>query len=474
MADRLEGMTFGLIVGNRGFFPDHLAASGRREMMAAIEASGARVVVLGPADSKHGAVETREESATCAALFKAHRETIDGIIVTLPNFGEERGIADALRMAGLDVPVLIQATPDTPSKLTIADRRDSFCGKMSLCNNLTQYGIPYSLTSLHTEAPDSEAFRRDLGAVCGRLPGGQGPARAARRRHRRAAGRLQHRAVQREDPRGQRHLRRDGRPLGDPRPGRPAQGRRDPAVTAKLEAIKAYMPTGATPAAALLKMAKLGGRHRTVDEGNRGRRQRRAVLDGHRGVLRHRPLRGDEHDERQPAVQRLRGGRLRRRRDARAAARLRHAVARCSTGTTTTATTRTRPSASTAATCRSTSSRTAGWTTRRSSPARSARRTPSARAWGGSRRARSPSRASRRTTSQVTRLRVRRRRARSPTIRSRRSAARASCYIPEMQELLRFICENGFEHHVAANLSSVADIVHEATTRYLGWDIYRH
>ena len=70
------------------------------------------------------------------------------MIVTLPNFGEERGLADALRLANLQVPVLIQATPDHAGKMTIAFRRDSFCGKMSICNNLKQYGIPYSLTRL--------------------------------------------------------------------------------------------------------------------------------------------------------------------------------------------------------------------------------------------------------------------------------------------------------------------------------------
>jgi L-fucose isomerase-like protein len=46
--------------------------------------------------------------------------------------------------------------------------------------------------------------------------------------------------------------------------------------------------------------------------------------------------------------------------------------------------------------------------------------------------------------------------------------------IPELQKLLRFICENGFEHHVAANFSSIAPAVHEAATRYLGWDMYAH
>jgi len=46
--------------------------------------------------------------------------------------------------------------------------------------------------------------------------------------------------------------------------------------------------------------------------------------------------------------------------------------------------------------------------------------------------------------------------------------------IPDLQDLLHYICEQGFEHHVAANFSSVAEIVNEAATRYLDWDIYSH
>src|SRR5258708_710455 len=155
-------MTLGMIVGNRGFFPDHLARSGHQEMRAALESAGVKVVALTEVDSKFGAVETRQEARRCADLFKHHGEAIDGIIVTLPNFGDERAIADTLRMAALSVPVLVQATPDAPSRMSIRDRRDSFCGKMSTCNNLSQYGIPYSLTTLHTEQPQSDHFRRDL------------------------------------------------------------------------------------------------------------------------------------------------------------------------------------------------------------------------------------------------------------------------------------------------------------------------
>ena len=162
-------MTYGVVVGNRGFFPDHLAKTGREEMIAAIEADGGKAIVLSPQESKFGAVETFAEAQQCADLFKKHAGEIDGIIVTLPNFGDERGVADALRLSGLKVPVLVQATPDKSDAMTIATRRDSFCGKMSACNNLMQYGIPYSLTTLHTEAPASAEFKADLewfGAVC--------------------------------------------------------------------------------------------------------------------------------------------------------------------------------------------------------------------------------------------------------------------------------------------------------------------
>ncbi len=155
-------MTFGIVVGNRGFFPHHLAKTGRDEIISVLEAAGATPIVLSPEESHFGAVETYAEAQRCAELFKKHADEIDGIIVTLPNFGEERGIVDAIRLSGLKVPVLVQATPDRADNMTIAMRRDSFCGKMSCCNNMMQYGIAYSLTTLHTEAVTSPEFKADL------------------------------------------------------------------------------------------------------------------------------------------------------------------------------------------------------------------------------------------------------------------------------------------------------------------------
>src|ERR1700747_871396 len=112
-----QRMTMGVIVGNRGFFPDHLAKSGREEMLRVLENAAVDVVAPTPEETKYGAVETREESRRCADLFKKNSHRIDGIIVTLPNFGEERAIADTLRLADLRVPVLIQATPDDAAEM---------------------------------------------------------------------------------------------------------------------------------------------------------------------------------------------------------------------------------------------------------------------------------------------------------------------------------------------------------------------
>ena len=169
MPAKLKQTTMGLIVGNRGFFPDHLCAEGRKVMIDVLRQEGFNVVALSPDDTKFGSVETRADAKKCAELFKKHADDIDGIVVTLPNFGDERSVADTLRMADLDVPVLVHAFPDDPRKMGPENRRDSFCGKMSVCNNLAQYGIAYSLTEFHTIDPTAASFRQDLqdfGACC--------------------------------------------------------------------------------------------------------------------------------------------------------------------------------------------------------------------------------------------------------------------------------------------------------------------
>src|SRR5919106_1399480 len=159
--------TLGLVVGNRGFFPAHLCSTGRTEVLAALREHGFGIVALDPETTLHGAVESLADARACADLFRKHRDEIDGVVVTLPNFGDERAVANTLRWAGLEVPVLIHAFSDEGSRMSIEHRRDSFCGKMSVCNNLRQYGVRYSLTSLHTVSPRHESFHADLHRFAG-------------------------------------------------------------------------------------------------------------------------------------------------------------------------------------------------------------------------------------------------------------------------------------------------------------------
>lgn len=154
--------TFGVIISNRSFFPDHLVRTAREKLMAAMEQWGHQVIALSPEDTFLGQTMTYEEAKKCAALFRAHSAEIEGIIVCLPNFGEETGVADAIKMSGLNVPILIQACDDDLDKLQLENRRDAYCGKLSLCSNLYQYGIPYTLTARHTCPVDSEEFHADV------------------------------------------------------------------------------------------------------------------------------------------------------------------------------------------------------------------------------------------------------------------------------------------------------------------------
>lgn len=158
---------FGIIVSTRSFFPSHLVKTAREDIARVMAEMGYEYVMVGENDTKHGAVLTFDEAKVCAELFKKHREEIGGIVVVMPNFCEELGITEAIELAGLNVPVLIQACDDDFNKLDMANRRDAFCGKISLCNNLYQRNIPYTLTQLHTCPIDSTEFRADLKRFAG-------------------------------------------------------------------------------------------------------------------------------------------------------------------------------------------------------------------------------------------------------------------------------------------------------------------
>jgi L-fucose isomerase-like protein len=464
-------MTLGVIVGNRGFFPDHLALSGRKDMIAALTAKGIRPIVLEENESKFGAVETRQEAARCAELFKKHREQLDGIVVTLPNFGDERAIAETIRMANLGVPILVQATPDTPSRMSIRDRRDSFCGKMSACNNLAQYGIPYSLTTLHTEAPDSEIFQTDLDwflAVCRVVKGLKklrigaiGARPAAFNTVRYSEKILESAGISVETLDLSEVMGRIGRLKDD-----------DGKVVARLKEIRQYVSTNSIPDAALVKMAKLGT---VIDtwmrdtEVNISAIQCWTALEEYFGVVPCTVMSMMSDQGLSSACEVDVAGVIGM-----------HALQLAS-------------------------------------------QTPSALLDWNNNYADDPDKAvcfhcsnlpkhffrefrmdfqeiiagtvGKENTFGTVVGRVKSGPMSFARFSTNDREGKISGYvgegaftedsletfggagvvcIPELQKLLRFICERGFEHHVAANFSTVASAVHEAATRYLGWDIYWH
>src|SRR5947208_11234456 len=159
--------TLAVVIGNRDFFPDALVGEARKDFVKLFEASGIRAVMLTPEQTKLGGVETYADARKCADLFKTNRDAIDGVLVVLPNFGDEKGVADTLKMAQLNVPVLVQGYPDDLNALGVARRRDAFCGKISVCNNLTQARMPFTLTKKHVVHPTDATFKADLAKFIG-------------------------------------------------------------------------------------------------------------------------------------------------------------------------------------------------------------------------------------------------------------------------------------------------------------------
>lgn len=248
--------TLGVIIGNRDFFPDRLVADARTEILEELAKLNIKGVLLEDWQSKLGGVETFHDAQQCAELFKKHRDEITGVLVVLPNFGDERGVAETLKLSGLNVPVLIQAYPDDLDKLDVARRRDAWCGKISVCNNLYQFGIKYTLTTKHVVRPSDPSFTEDLRnfiAVCrvvkglrnvrigaiGARPGGFNTVRYS-----------------------EKILQRHGisvvtADLSEILGSANKLTKNDQAVKDHLERIHNYAPSGATPPDAMIQIAKL-------------------------------------------------------------------------------------------------------------------------------------------------------------------------------------------------------------------------
>ncbi len=245
------------IVGNRDFFPDRLVAEGRQDILALFKQMKIEPVILSEKDTNLGGVETWQDARKCADLFKANRDRIDGVLVLLPNFGDERGVAETIKLSGLDVPILVQAYPDDPDSFAVERRRDAWCGKISVCNNLRQFGYPFSLTTDHTVRPDCESFKADLERFVGicRVVRGLRKARLGAIGARPGAFNTVRYSEKLLQACG---ISVNTIDLSELFGVANAMNDSDAKVKQRVDAIKGYIKTGEAPQERLVKMAKLG------------------------------------------------------------------------------------------------------------------------------------------------------------------------------------------------------------------------
>ncbi|MHB8061289.1 MAG: L-fucose/L-arabinose isomerase family protein [Ruminiclostridium sp.] len=164
--------TFALMFANRTFFPASLISEARESLMAAINVAGFEYIALDEDETKYGAVQNIEEGEKFAAFLKANEGKYDGIILSLPNFGDESGAVTALR--DCRVPILVQAFEDKSGQMGPNCRRDAFCGKIALMDTLRQCGIKFTTFKPHVLNPDKPGFIKqlqDFSSICSVVSG---------------------------------------------------------------------------------------------------------------------------------------------------------------------------------------------------------------------------------------------------------------------------------------------------------------
>lgn len=153
---KISKSTFALYFGNRGFFPESLIADARTELSNSLKKLGYETMMMDANLTRYGAVESPEEGRKYARFLEDNRGKFEGVILCLPNFGDETGAVSALQDCG--VPVYILAYPDELDKMDFKYRRDAFCGKFSIMDVFYQYQLPFTVFPPHTVHPFSSEF----------------------------------------------------------------------------------------------------------------------------------------------------------------------------------------------------------------------------------------------------------------------------------------------------------------------------
>jgi len=157
---RPQKLTIGLIPANRGFFSDALAAKMRKDTLRTLKDAGVRVVVPSERDTKVGCVESLEEAVKVGRMF--HEQRVQAVVVGAMNFGDEQGVALTLKEFGRRVPILIFGCQEEEALTPATERRDSFCGLLSIGEALRQLGLAYSVPEVPVCFPTDKSFKDTL------------------------------------------------------------------------------------------------------------------------------------------------------------------------------------------------------------------------------------------------------------------------------------------------------------------------
>ena len=322
----LRPIKLGLVVGSREFFNGAPALQTRAELLRQLDRMNVASAILPVDATKNGAVQSREDARRYAAFFREQREDIDGLVICLPNFGDEIAILELVNEARLNLPILLQASNDEIDKVDVKSRRDAFCGKFSVANNFYQYGVPFTDTTSHTSDVDGAEFAADLDRfvrIC-RVVRGLKHARIGSIGARTGAFQTMRFSEKLLQASGLTVITVD---LSEIIFAANALSDDAPEVRAKLEEIGGLRPDpGAYQAREDCPAGQVDARSRSVDRGERMRRQRHPVLAQPAGQFRLRDLRDHEHDGRKADAERLRSRRHGRDLNVRARARRGSAV----------------------------------------------------------------------------------------------------------------------------------------------------
>jgi len=247
--------TFALFFGNRGFFPASLIAEAREELPRVLEELGHDVLMLEEEATRYGAVETPREGERYANFLRENRGEFGGVILCLPNFGDETGAVAALQEA--HVPILIQAYPDDLDKMAPEIRRDAFCGKISIMDVFCQYGVKFTALKPHVVSPSGDRFKANadyFDRVCRVVNGMRGMVVGAI-----GARTTAFKTVRIDEVALQRHgITMETLDLSDVFARMKAVNSDDKAYKAKAEILKAYTSWEGVPEQAFDRIVKLG------------------------------------------------------------------------------------------------------------------------------------------------------------------------------------------------------------------------